>query len=69
MREKIQKWVQQNTDAFLGLRSLLVEPLEEMGNNEFIREVDRWTDRQHHKVTEESLDPNTREKEYRNREK
>lgn len=55
-------WVQQTTDAFLGLRSFLVEPLEEMGDDESIREADRWTDRQHHKVTEESLDPNTRER-------
>lgn len=69
MRENIQMWVHRNIDGLLGLRSLLVELLEEMGDNEFIKEVDRWTDGQHHKVTEESLDPSTRDKEYGNMER
>lgn len=41
-----------------------MELLEEMGDNKFIREVDRWTDGQHHEAIEESLDPSAGDKEY-----
>lgn len=46
-----------------------MELLEEMEDNKFIREVDRWTDGQHHEAIEESLDPSAGDKEYGNRER
>lgn len=41
MSERIQRWVQQNTDGLLGLGSLLEELSKDMGDKEFIRGVDR----------------------------